>query len=386
MDFSHLFIDSQKFNKIMTEYTQSIDKSLNHSTENLKKIPITLYNNKITEIYPCCATDGSYIVHWKYTKRINDTNKYFISNLHFCSLAFALVVQTLYKDDKNENAYKTEKYLEEIPMLIDLSKIPEDLQKHYPIQKVLEILMSARERFLLYQHSETHNRTIIMIDGSLYQPYSKNQTNLRRDTINTKDLLIISKCINFINKDDDANTWLVDLETLEQSCVIHDNILVGVAKDSKLKNNNGINYLDLFDIAVKVQNKSNQWCYYKPIDINNILAKNDATIIFAKLDPHAQISHRIDFAFTGFDLDTQVLPLISAYSKYKRIIGTPITPEVCHADVVKIRQLKDFREKDVYNYLKLAGFSIDEITMGLTDVNGELVNVRKFHDVLDCII
>lgn len=386
MSLINFVLDNNKLKEKLDIYTKSINHSINTSLNKLKDIQITEFQTNIKEIFPCCAVDGSYTVHWKYTKQIKNTNKYHKSDLYLCSIACSLVVQTYYKNDKNEDAYKTEKNIEEIPLLIDMEKVPDEQKRRYTLQKILETLMSAREKYLSLQYSETHNKNIIMIDGSLHPLYSKNKQYLRRDETDDYDLTQISKYITFINEDMDIIDWFVNIKDLENSCVVHDNILVGVSKDSKLKNENGVSYIDLFDLAMMAQDKYNRSCYYKPKVINDMLLKNDAMIIFAKLDPNATISHRIDFSFTGYDLDTEVLPLLHIYSKYKRIIGTPVTPQVCHADVVKIRQLKDYRKKDIYEYLKNAGFNVSEITMGLTDDNGELLNIGKYHDFLDKII
>lgn len=395
--------------KLITDgYNKNINIKKHEEDINQIEKELIFFNNAPKNILPCCATDGSYSVYWQHTRNLNGlctgTNKY------LCTVAVSRVVQKYIRN--GHNRYPTKSLVKEIPMFIDVDafikiqkKKKQDRYWTWTIKKLLDKVMSAYENYLLYDYAlNTKESSIIMIDGSLFAPNSINQYNYKRSFFNEEEYDDIMSVIQLINIQDDESiseenntnnneeintdieTLHIKLSDLEQACIKNNHILVGVSKDSSIKPAEiGLTYVEQFNLAIRGKKGT---MYYKPYDLNEkkLEENHKRQIIFAKLHTNSLQSHRIDFVNTGKDLQTEVLPLLNLYSRYTRIKGTPITPQVCHSNVVKIRQFHELRQYDVIKSLKSIGFSTDEIYYGLTDVNGSVLNYNKYHDLLDRII
>jgi hypothetical protein len=160
----------------------------------------------------------------------------------------------------------------------------------------------------------------------------------------------------------------------------HDNVVVGISKDSHEKNTSGVDDEIILNIISSSSSRSEITGYYPKHEGNDAFKIGEC---FARLHARAMKWFRVDYPFESPVGIGEILRTIACYSQVNTMPGTPFPlMDTAHEIAVKIRQLKPSIESKIMEYLKDEGFSGNDIIRGLTDVTGKLMT-GSHHDFLD---
>lgn len=365
------------FGEIQSNLSELYDayiKQKNEIKEKLLKISLhEFFPNYSQTFHKVYSTDGSFISLWKSP----------LNNIYIGAVRIGYIEQTYIPKEKK---YKEICNAKNDYLYLNFENFINDKYNTYEsslsVKDVLKFVMESREKQMLYTFASQSENEIIMVDGSLIEPYQM----IRKENI----LLQLKKILgDKVYADIISHSTIKDLIDI---CNKNNHILVGVVKDSKkILFENIMRYEKIFKDVIKMQHLNPNKLYYFNIPKSifkslqtPILEESPFESIFAKLHANALKWHRIDYLKNSHDLETDILPSLANYSLYNRYLGTPRAPQVCDSIAVEVRQRKEKILQELYMILQELGFSKNEIFYGETDVDGEsFIQEKNGHDYYD---
>ena len=358
-------LDYDQLKKESVKHYQNYIKNLAIIQRELVKFDIipfaTRYNENLHDVY---CVDGSYVNFWRAP----------LSNIRISGVRIGSVIQ---KYQPNSEIGYNEDCKAPITEIFDMDLNDSKISS----KEILEYVMGLRERQQLYKMASQSENQMIMVDGSLLEPYhNKTRPEFVKDAIN----VLGEQKFEEINRNS-------SMESLIDICNKNKHILVGVAKDSELfAIKNMMQYEVALEKALELKKMQPNATYYfkTPSSAFSHSSNPDNSpfgSIFAKLHSKAVKWHRIDYLKSEHhDLETDILPTLANASLYIRYFGSPRAPQVCDSIAVEIRQRKNKVFQDICQILKEVGFSSNDILYGETDMNGEKTILhRSAHDLFD---
>ena len=256
------------------------------------------------------CSDGSFNCLWQITHSTD--HGYYHRPIYF-GIVQASIIETKY-DNMIEKKYVNQYATNMFDVLINLEKT-----FRLGVDTMLNKLMNRYELFYLCKYAKEHTNRIIMLDGSLYHG-SLTQAESDQDQEDREEFKTLMKSVTIISKDDLQLTNLnMSLQDLVQICQDQHHILVGVTKESFLLDEQlHFPYELAIRQASKLQHLSPDQLWYLPIHNVILPNKKPIHILFAKLHPRAIKWHRIDWIDTGFDLEKEILPVLSQFAQYNK--------------------------------------------------------------------
>lgn len=345
-----------------------ISKHITKYIEKTKKLKNSLSEIKINEFktdYSQCnknlyAVDGSFRSYYKIPE----------SEVYFCGIRIGFIKQS-YVNLPN-NLYNEDCGAENDFVVLNIEDYKDDAKEILEPRTLLSYIMNRREKQKLCEIASKTTDSIIMVDGSLVESYNNPKLE------NSYKNIIGSKYFDKIH----AQSKIEDLKLI---CEKNNHILVGVTKDSKLKYKNLIKYETILEKAISIQKIPEDKTYYMNIekeDLEKYSKDSGFNIVIAKLHSKAIKCHRIDY-LKNRDLEKEILPSIAIYSQFNQYLGTPRATQVCDRIAVEIRQRSKQTLREIRKILMKNGLSYKEVMFGETDTNGNLIYLRKEHDILD---
>lgn len=355
--------------EIVEHYKTKYDglmESLDEDTIHLEITPFTHYqNDAIPKLF---ATDGSFITYWK-----SPFEKFYIGGVRVAFLE-EFFDGNKYVDNGGASNEFVFMNLEQQERRIGLKK---RITMENP-RSVLGYIMSLREKQKLIEYASEHQNQIIMVDGSIIESFSIMTAENRDHYI---DIIGEEKFTEIHERS--------SMDELVDVCKKNHHILVGATKDSGIKLNNKIRYEVVLENAIRSQNLDPKGMYYYTLPkdsphFNKKRRVDEFEVLFTKLHPKAIKWHRLDIMISEYDINTEILPLLSLYSQYTHYLGTPRPPQVCDGVANEINSRKMSTLKKIREIMLEKGYTFADIYYGETDITGEkLSHIRKAHDRLD---
>ncbi|MDD2665701.1 MAG: DNA double-strand break repair nuclease NurA [Methanocellales archaeon] len=163
------------------------------------------------------------------------------------------------------------------------------------------------------------------------------------------------------------------MEDTIQRCKDHENVLIGVSKDSETHAFGSPSTDE--ELLLKVEKQG--YLYVKANLEGTYIRYGD--VYFARLHPMAMKWFRIDIETK--ERPERVFPLLAHYARSELCPGYIYPLLEAHRLAVMVRRLHDIYEKSIIALAPKYGISLGEILRGRTDIEGS--KMRMFHEFLD---
>jgi len=165
------------------------------------------------------------------------------------------------------------------------------------------------------------------------------------------------------------------MENTIEKCKDHENILLGVSKDSETHAFGSPSTDEELLFKVKKQGH-----LYVKVNLEGSYIRY-GDVYFAKLHPMAMKWFRIDIETK--EHPDRVFPILAHYARSELCPGYIYPLLEAHRLAVMVRRLHDIYEKNIIALAPKYGISLGDILRGRTDIEGS--KMRMFHEFLDMV-